>query len=699
MLDTKLKNRHKLAVIVILSTILLAASVVVSQYRGWSNEQQSAMQQEKHDAVTSEEFLSRFAEASYILYNTENGKSSDEIRSEYSGMVSEYEAFYPYLDYVVLDENRETVERSTVNSTQGELSESRLYDEDFAIGMVMIYDENGIPVVGLKQGEYESEQGRVLRQAIQSFLSTMNNEDGEITTEEYAEDTGNAGMPRNRTYIFAMTEENLNEYLADWTLEGIHPSDNMANLIMILLLLVAATAWVYPCFRSWETGNEIIFRAPLEVAVIVLMIVITIVAENMGWLVYRNDGRADGSDFLIWAALFALVYWGSACLSPVSRMGVRQYLKERSLIGRYWRRVISAIRRGLKFCVEKIRNGCRRAYHSLANIDLREDGTKTIVKIVVCNFGILAAVCTMWFFGILALIIYSVILFFILRKYYQDVQRKYALLLETTGQLAAGNLDVEIREDLGIFNPFKPEIEKIQKGFKQAVNEEVKSQKMKTELITNVSHDLKTPLTAIITYVNLLKEEKDEGKKKEYIDVLERKSLRLKVLIEDLFEISKASSETAILNLVDVDVVSLFKQVKLETEERFRDTDIEFRCIYPEKRLIASLDSQKTYRIFENLLVNISKYALPHTRAYVEILECDGMAVVRMKNVSREELNFNPDEITERFVRGDASRNTEGSGLGLAIAKSFTELQKGKFRIETEADLFKVEIQFLLKKA
>ena len=155
----------------------------------------------------------------------------------------------------------------------------------------------------------------------------------------------------------------------------------------------------------------------------------------------------------------------------------------------------------------------------------------------------------------------------------------------------------------------------------------------------------------------------------------------------------------AILNLVDVDVVSLFKQVKLETEERFRDTDIEFRCIYPEKRLIASLDSQKTYRIFENLLVNISKYALPHTRAYVEILECDGMAVVRMKNVSREELNFNPDEITERFVRGDASRNTEGSGLGLAIAKSFTELQKGNFRIETDADLFKVEIQFLLKKA
>lgn len=267
------------------------------------------------------------------------------------------------------------------------------------------------------------------------------------------------------------------------------------------------------------------------------------------------------------------------------------------------------------------------------------------------------------------------------------------VLLKATGEIAKGNLDVVITEDLGVFQPFKPEIEKIQNGFKKAVDEEVKSQRMKTELITNVSHDLKTPLTAIITYVDLLKNEKDEEKKKEYIDVLERKSLRLKVLIEDLFEISKASSKNVTLNIIDVDVVNLFKQVKFELEDKIKAANLEFRCTYPEEKVILPLDSQKTYRIFENLLVNIVKYAMPYTRVYVEITKEKEKVRIRMKNVSATELNFNPEELTERFVRGDTARNTEGSGLGLAIAKSFTELQKGKLKIETEADLFKVEVQ------
>ena len=253
---------------------------------------------------------------------------------------------------------------------------------------------------------------------------------------------------------------------------------------------------------------------------------------------------------------------------------------------------------------------------------------------------------------------------------------------------------MEITEDLGIFSPFKQEIQKIQTGFKKAVDEEVKSQRMKTELITNVSHDLKTPLTAIITYVNLLKDEKDEEKRKDYIEVLERKSLRLKVLIEDLFEVSKASSKNVTLNIVDVDVVNLFKQVKLELEDKIAAADLDFRCTYPDEKVSALLDSQKTYRVFENLLVNIVKYAMPHTRVYIEIAREGEEAVIRMKNVSALELNFNTEEIMERFVRGDASRNTEGSGLGLAIVKSFVELQKGKFKIETEADLFKVEVRF-----
>lgn len=215
---------------------------------------------------------------------------------------------------------------------------------------------------------------------------------------------------------------------------------------------------------------------------------------------------------------------------------------------------------------------------------------------------------------------------------------------------------------------------------------------MKTELVTNVSHDLRTPLTAIITYTDLLKNEADEEKRKEYIDVLERKSLRLKVLIEDLFEISKAASRNVKMNFMKVDIVGLIKQVELENDEKIKAANLEFRWMLPDHKVIMWLDSEKTYRIFENLIVNIIKYAMPHTRVYVEMTEAMDEVHISMKNVSATELDFNPDEITERFVRGDSARNTEGSGLGLAIAKSFSELQHGKLKITTEADLFKVDI-------
>ena len=346
--------------------------------------------------------------------------------------------------------------------------------------------------------------------------------------------------------------------------------------------------------------------------------------------------------------------------------------------------------------IEWVKNQINKMYHSLDDIDFQDKNNKIILKIVLVNFVILLVLCALWFFGIVGLLIYSGLLFFILRKYFNDLKDKYALLLAATNEIAEGNLDVEIKGDLGVFSPFGKEIDKIQKGFKKAVDEEVKSQKMKTELITNVSHDLKTPLTAIITYVNLLKEEKDEEKRTSYIDVLERKSLRLKVLIEDLFEISKASSENVTLDLINVDIVNLFKQVKLELDDKIQAAGLDFRMDLPEEKLVLTLDSQKTYRIFENLLVNITKYSLPHTRVYIQMAKEGQEAVIRMKNVSAAELNFNPEEITERFVRGDVSRNTEGSGLGLAIAKSFVELQKGSLKIETEADLFKAEIRFKL---
>ena len=341
------------------------------------------------------------------------------------------------------------------------------------------------------------------------------------------------------------------------------------------------------------------------------------------------------------------------------------------------------------------KNAVEKTCGLVGSVDFRDKQTKLLLKIVGINFVLLTVISCFWFFGIFGLMIYSVVLFFLLRRIYDGMQEKYEILLQATGKMADGNLEVEINEDLGVFEPLKGEITKIRNGFKKAVEEEVKSQSMKTELITNVSHDLKTPLTAIITYVNLLKKEGiTEEERRNYIRILDQKSMRLKSLIEDLFEISKANSNNVTLHLVEVDIVSLMKQVRLELEDKIGRSQVEFRWNMPDDKAVLILDSEKTYRVFENLLVNIVKYALPGTRAYVEITDDGETVMVSMKNISATEISLEGRDITDRFVRGDESRNTEGSGLGLAIARSFVELQKGTMEVGIEADLFKVKIEW-----
>jgi len=383
---------------------------------------------------------------------------------------------------------------------------------------------------------------------------------------------------------------------------------------------------------------------------------------------------------VMWAVGITFIYWFVVSLDSIFTMGLTRWLKERTIIG--W------LLMGGKNAVEK-------TCGMVGSVDFRDKQTKLLLKIVGVNFVLLTVISCFWFFGIFGLMIYSVVLFFLLRRIYDGMQEKYEILLQATGKMADGNLEVEINEDLGVFEPLKGEITKIRNGFKKAVEEEVKSQSMKTELITNVSHDLKTPLTAIITYVNLLKKEGiTEEERRNYIRILDQKSMRLKSLIEDLFEISKANSNNVTLHLVEVDIVSLMKQVRLELEDKIGRSQVEFRWNMPDDKAVLILDSEKTYRVFENLLVNIVKYALPGTRAYVEITDDGETVMVSMKNISATEISLDGRDITDRFVRGDESRNTEGSGLGLAIARSFVELQKGTMEVGIEADLFKVKIEW-----
>lgn len=268
---------------------------------------------------------------------------------------------------------------------------------------------------------------------------------------------------------------------------------------------------------------------------------------------------------------------------------------------------------------------------------------------------------------------------------------------ETAKQIYEGNTEVRLKEDeyKGVLKELCVYINDIAGGFSNAIEKGIKSERMKTELITNVSHDIKTPLTSIINYVDLLKkEEMPNEKAKEYLDILDKKSQRLKRLTEDLVEASKASSGNIKLNMEKLDVKELIKQISGEFEDKLKEKNLDLILSMPEEETFVIADSRYLYRVVENMYSNIVKYALPSSRVYVDIISDKENIKIELKNISKEKLNISADELMERFVRGESSRNTEGSGLGLSIAQSLTELQKGKFNIYLDGDLFKVTISF-----
>nr|WP_242834289.1 sensor histidine kinase [Clostridium pasteurianum] len=230
-------------------------------------------------------------------------------------------------------------------------------------------------------------------------------------------------------------------------------------------------------------------------------------------------------------------------------------------------------------------------------------------------------------------------------------------------------------------------------GFKKAVENQVKSERLKSELITNVSHDMKTTLTSIINYVDLLKcEDITREELMNYISILDKKSQRLKVLIEDLFEASKLSSGNIEVNMEKIDVTSLLKQALGEANHKIEESNLIFKINIPKEKMYSNLDGKRTWRVFDNLINNALKYSQPNTRVYIDLVGEDEKIIFTIKNISAYELDFNAEEIFERFKRGDSSRSTEGSGLGLAIAKSIVELEQGSIDINIDGDLFKVTV-------
>ncbi len=320
---------------------------------------------------------------------------------------------------------------------------------------------------------------------------------------------------------------------------------------------------------------------------------------------------------------------------------------------------------------------------------------KTILIVIVLGFleipiYVISHDCDfpLWFIFNIVLGVFAIFVAIILKQ-----------IKKGTEEIAKGNIYKKINTKY-MFLDFKDHAENINNindGIAKAVEERMKSERFKTELITNVSHDIKTPLTSIINYVDLLeKEEINNETAKEYIGVLSRQSARLKKLIEDLLEASKASTGNVSVNLSQFELGILLTQALGEYEERFAQNNLQVVLNKTDEMLLVMADNRHMWRVFDNILNNIAKYAQPNTRVYIDANRKNNIAEISFRNISKDALNISGDELMERFVRGDSSRNTEGSGLGLSIAKSLTEVQKGKLDIQIDGDLFKVRLAFPL---
>ncbi|MBO0601537.1 HAMP domain-containing histidine kinase [Sporosarcina sp. E16_3] len=296
-----------------------------------------------------------------------------------------------------------------------------------------------------------------------------------------------------------------------------------------------------------------------------------------------------------------------------------------------------------------------------------------------------------------SLILYiPAVLFLGLPALYMLVKRSAYLnrIIVATEAMAAGRLHEEIKvEGKSPLAEHANNLNNLREGVHVSMTEQAKSERLKTELITNVSHDLRTPLTSIITYTDLLKKEDITAEERtKYVDILDKKSQRLKTLIEDLFEVSKMASGNLELNKQRVDMTQLLQQALAEHEEEISKSGLDFRVNFPESALVAYVDGKRWWRVLDNLIVNAIKYTLPGTRVYITLRKVGDTAEFIVKNVTKYELGENTDELFERFKRADTSRHTDGSGLGLAIAQSIVDLHNGNMKIEVDGDLFKVTV-------
>lgn len=633
---------------------------------------------ENEDIKTAEtiEQTNLFAD-NYIssIYNTISkiNKSVDRYFTEYYDSIYLADSYYRYsemIKYLIIDTQTNAIYTNIDLGYVVEYSSSSL---NF---------ENNLPASYLSEeikNEFSKNDGFYFNYncTTKTLDTNINNEKIQYLDQSYLKNT----LEKNSTLeIYTVINNNpsfTNEFFIQKILFDI--SKNLGDIpiilvpFMIILVLGMGIYLLYALGHKKDISGIYLNRFdkwPIEISGCLILIAVTIVIVliNESYGVGYNE-TASLILSIITISLFAILYALLMCLCSTIIKKIKSHtLWNSSLIYKFLK--------WLKKIVEAI----------LKDLNVN-------AKIIAIFLGIILISLILANTNILFLLIFWIfVLYMIIKKISELVKLREALKDIYSGQT---DKRLNIDEFKGELKEVATYINDIQSGFSNAVNESLKSERMKTELITNVSHDIKTPLTSIINYVDLLKAEQiDNEKAKEYLEVLDSKSQRLKKLIEDLVEASKASSGNIKLNIERINLVELIKQTTGEFEDKFNEKNLNVEINASQDNIYVEADNRYMYRVIENLFSNISKYALEGSRVYIDVTKNGNEAKIEIKNISKDKLNITADELMQRFVRGDKSRTTEGSGLGLSISKSLTELQNGKFNVIIDGDLFKVEIVF-----
>ena len=509
-------------------------------------------------------------------------------------------------------------------------------------------------------------------------------------------------MPVYTVDVFLLPNATGNQadYLA---VETIYSFRNILPTLLAAGLLVFAVTAVYLCCAAGrKPGSDELHpaglnRLPLDLylaGICTALLVLAVVGYEGGEALLRGNVTVGIGFALLTGYLMALSVV-AFCFACAAQFKLRQgYWWRHMLLGRCLSQGLRFLRwvaGGLKFAVR----GCRAMFRLLPVI---WQWLLTALLMVTVPFIALIFFVDAWhiweiFWGLVLLL---TVLADIAMVCYGAWC--FGTLMKGAKTMAQGNLNYHIPTGfmIGAFRDFGVQLNSLADAAHLAAEKQLKSERMKTELITNVSHDTKTPLTSIINFVDLLKKPHDEAQGAEYLDVLDRQSQRLKKLIDDLMEMSKASTGNMTVELGQVDAAEAINQALGEFSDKLDAAGLVPVFRGPDSPVIMQADGRLVWRVLSNLLNNAVKYALPDTRLYIDLMVLQGNAVIAIKNISREQLNLNAEELMERFVRGDASRNTEGSGLGLNIAKSLVENQKGQMHLMVDGDLFKVTLIFPL---